>query len=77
MKKKVLSFLMAGLLILGSGFQAAAASVTDVKQQQTQTKNKLNEINQEELLDLYNVVKDYISFLEADIETSEVEKKKK
>ena len=38
---------------------------------------KLNEIDQEELLDLYNVVKDYILFLAADIETSEVEKKKK
>lgn len=89
MKKKFLSFLMAGLLILGSGFQAAAASVTDVKQQQTQTKNKLNEINQsitaienkrkEVQSELTNLNADLVEtiltleLLEADLEAKQIE----
>ena len=36
---------------------------------------KLNKIEQEELLDLYNTVKSFITFLETEIETSEIEKK--
>ena len=35
---------------------------------------KLNEINHEELLSLYSKVKDFISYLDNEIETSEVEK---
>lgn len=89
MKKKFLSFLMAGFLILGSGFQAAAASVTDVKQQQTQTKNKLNEINQsitaienkrkEVQSELTNLNADLVEtiltleLLEADLEAKQIE----
>lgn len=38
---------------------------------------KLNEINYDELLALYNKVKDFISYLDNEIETSEVEKKTK
>ena len=45
MIKKILSFLLAGVLVLGGTMSVTATTVTDVKQQQTQTKNKLNEIN--------------------------------
>ena len=45
MKKKILCLLLAGSLLLGNVFPAAAASVSDVKQQQTETQNQLNEIN--------------------------------
>lgn len=45
MIKKILSFLLAGVLILGGTISVTATTVTDVKQQQTQTKSKLNEIN--------------------------------
>ena len=38
---------------------------------------KLNEISHEELLALYAKLKDFISFLDNEIETSEVEKKTK
>ena len=37
----------------------------------------LNEISHDDLLLLYNRVKDFISFLDNEIETSEVEKKTK
>lgn len=37
----------------------------------------LNEIDHEDLILLYNKVKDFISFLSNEIETSEVEKKTK
>ena len=37
----------------------------------------LSEINHEELISLYNKVKDFISYLDNEIETSEVEKKTK
>jgi len=37
----------------------------------------LNEINHDDLILLYNKVKDFISFLNNEIETSEVEKKTK
>lgn len=36
---------------------------------------KLNEIEHEDLLELYNKVKDFVSYLDNEIETSEVEKK--
>lgn len=38
---------------------------------------KLNEINHDDLVLLYNKLKDFISFLDNEIETSEVEKKTK
>jgi len=37
----------------------------------------LNEVNYDDLLLLYNKTKDFISFLDNEIETSEVEKKTK
>ena len=37
----------------------------------------LNEINYDDLILLYNKTKDFISFLDNEIETSEVEKKTK
>ena len=45
MKKKILCLLLAGSLLLGNVFPAAAASVSDLKKQQTETQNQLNEIN--------------------------------
>ncbi len=45
MKKKILCLLLAGSLLFGNVFSSAAASVSDVKQQQTETQNQLNEIN--------------------------------
>ena len=38
---------------------------------------KLNEISHDDLIMLYNKVKDFISYLDNEIETSEVEKKTK
>ena len=38
---------------------------------------KLNEISNDDLVLLYNKLKDFISFLDNEIETSEVEKKTK
>ncbi len=35
---------------------------------------KYNELNNEELIDMYNKLKDFISFLNDEIENSEVEK---
>lgn len=46
MSKKILCFVLAGILVLGSGINVFATTVNQVKQQQTQTKNKLKEINQ-------------------------------
>jgi len=37
---------------------------------------KLSKVEQDELLDLYSTVKSFISYLETEIETSEIEKKK-
>ena len=45
MNKRILCFVLAGVLMIGSGINAFATSVDQVKQEQTQTKNKLNEIN--------------------------------
>lgn len=45
MNKRVIAFFLAGALLFGSGRNVIATTVTDVKQQQTQTKNKLNEVN--------------------------------
>ena len=36
---------------------------------------KMSEIDYDELLELYGIVKDFISYLDNQIETSEVEKK--
>lgn len=38
---------------------------------------KLNEISHDDLILLYNKVKDFVSFLDNEIETREVEKKTK
>ena len=38
---------------------------------------KLNEISHDDLILLYNKVKDFVSFLDNEIETREVEKKSK
>ena len=46
MNKRILSLVLAGILVLSTGISAFATSVDQVKQEQTQTKNKLNEINQ-------------------------------
>lgn len=46
MKKRMISILLAGMMVLCSSFGVSATSVNDVKQQQTETKNKLNEVNQ-------------------------------
>lgn len=89
MKKRIFSFLLAGVLVLGSGFHVSATSVSDVKQQQTQTKNKLNEINQsittienkrkEVQAQLSNLNEDLVEtmltleLLEADLEAKEIE----
>ena len=45
MKKKILCMLLGMTLVLGSSVPALAASVSDVQKQQTETKNKLNEVN--------------------------------
>ena len=45
MKKRMMCILLAGMMVLGSSFGVSATSVNDVKQQQTETKNKLNEVN--------------------------------
>ena len=45
MRNRVLCILLAVCLIFGSGLQVLATSVSEVKQQQTQTKNKLEEVN--------------------------------
>lgn len=89
MKKRFISFLMAGVLIFGSVLNATATTVTDVKQQQTQTKNKLNEINQsitaienkrkEVQAELTNLNADLVEtiltleLLEADLEAKQLE----
>ena len=46
MNKRILSLVLAGVLVLSTGVNAFATSIDQVKQEQTQTKNKLNEINQ-------------------------------
>ena len=46
MSKKILCFVLAGILMFGGGVDVFATTVNQVKQQQTQTKNKLKEINQ-------------------------------
>lgn len=45
MNKRLLYVLLAAMLTFSSSFQVLATTVTEVQQQQTQTKNKLNEIN--------------------------------
>ena len=45
MNKKILCLLLMGSLLLGNVVPAAASSVSDVKKQQTETQNQLNEIN--------------------------------
>lgn len=45
MKKKLWCLLLVGCLLLGNVVPAAASSVSDVKKQQTETQNQLNEIN--------------------------------
>lgn len=45
MNKKLLCMLLAGTMLLGSGLNALATSVSEVQQEQTETKNKLSEVN--------------------------------
>lgn len=45
MNKRIVCLLLAGILLLGSGLNALATTVDEVKQEQTETQNRLNEIN--------------------------------
>lgn len=45
MNKRILCFLLAMVLVLGCGLNAVATSSSEVQKQQTETKNKLNEVN--------------------------------
>lgn len=45
MNKRILCFLMAGILVLGSGLNVIATSISSVQKNQSETKNRLNEIN--------------------------------
>ncbi len=46
MNKRILCLIMSGILLLGSGVSVAATSSSQVKKQQSETKNKLNAINE-------------------------------
>ena len=45
MSKRIQCLILAVVLLFGSGMSALAASVNEVQKQQTETKNRLNEIN--------------------------------
>lgn len=45
MNKRILCFVLAMVLVLGCGLNAVATSSSEVQKQQTETKNKLNEVN--------------------------------
>ncbi len=45
MNKRVLCFILAGILVLGSGGNVLATSISDVQKKQSETQNKLNEVN--------------------------------
>ena len=45
MNKRILCFVLAMVLVLGCGLNALATSSSEVQKQQTETKNKLNEVN--------------------------------
>lgn len=45
MNKRVLCLLLAGMFTFGGGMNAWATSISEVQQEQTETKNRLNEIN--------------------------------
>ncbi len=45
MNKRILSFVLAMVLVLGCALNVAATSSSEVQKQQTETKNKLNEVN--------------------------------
>ena len=45
MNKRLQCLILAVVLLFGSGMSALAASVNEVQKQQTETKNRLNEIN--------------------------------
>lgn len=47
MNKRILCLMMALMLMAGSGFTVAATSKSEVQKQQTETKNKLNQINKD------------------------------
>lgn len=47
MNKRILCLMMALILMFGSGFTVAATSKSEVQKQQTETKNKLNQINKD------------------------------
>lgn len=46
MNKRFFCLLLAGTLAFGSGLNALATSISQVQKEQTQTKNKLNEVNE-------------------------------
>lgn len=45
MNKRILCLLLAGILVIGSGLNVLATSVSSVQKKQNETKNKLNEVN--------------------------------
>ena len=45
MNKRILCFVLAMVLVLGCGLNAVATSSSEVQKQQTETKNRLNEVN--------------------------------
>ena len=47
MNKRILCFVLAMVLVLGCGLNAVATSSSEVQKQQTETKNKLNQINKD------------------------------
>lgn len=47
MNKRILCFVLTMMLVLGCGLNAVATSSSEVQKQQTETKNKLNQINKD------------------------------
>ncbi len=47
MNKRILCFVLAMMLVLGCGLNTVATSSSEVQKQQTETKNKLNQINKD------------------------------
>lgn len=45
MNKRILCLLLAGIMMLGSGLNVLATSISSVQQKQNETQNKLNEVN--------------------------------
>ncbi len=89
MDKKIFCLLLAATIVLGSGLNTLATSKSEVQQQQTETKNRLNEVNksistiekkQKEVREQLDHLDEELvetmltlELLEADIETKEEE----